>query len=227
MIKKMKLNTKKILEKNFLKAVTVVVLVCIIFIGLYFLLDTSYKIIHLNHGVRSTVTVFIAFLLASFLYFGYVSFFFKLSHNEEVTIKELFSKPELYLTSIILLTIKFFLQLIGYILIIPGIIFGIMFSQSSYIILENPEIGVLGALKKSLIIMKGNWKEYFLFMISFLWYLLVIFVLLLALFIASKFLLNDIVLTTLIYILVSLIFVHMTTNIAIAKVIFYDELKNS
>ena len=46
-------------------------------------------------------------------------------------------------------------------LIIPGIIFSLMFSQVYYILCKDPEIGVIDAFKKSAAMMNGHKLQYF------------------------------------------------------------------
>ena len=46
-------------------------------------------------------------------------------------------------------------------LIIPGIIFSLMFSQIYYILCKDPEIGVIDAFKKSAAMMNGHKLQYF------------------------------------------------------------------
>lgn len=46
-------------------------------------------------------------------------------------------------------------------LIIPGIIFSLMFSQVYYILCKDPEIGVIDAFKKSAAMMNGHKSQYF------------------------------------------------------------------
>ena len=46
-------------------------------------------------------------------------------------------------------------------LIVPGIIFSLMFSQVYYILCKDPEIGVIDAFKKSAAMMNGHKLQYF------------------------------------------------------------------
>ena len=58
---------------------------------------------------------------------------------------------------------------IGFIiLIIPGIILSIMYSQVYYILAENPSIGIVECLKKSRLMMCGQKWNYFVLMLSFI-----------------------------------------------------------
>ena len=53
-------------------------------------------------------------------------------------------------------------------LIIPGIIKGIAYSQAMYILAENPEIGGREAISKSQEMMRGHKMEYFILLLSFI-----------------------------------------------------------
>jgi len=60
-----------------------------------------------------------------------------------------------------------------FLLIIPGIILGLMFSQVFYIIADNEEISAVDALKESARIMKGNKFRYFILCLSFIGWVIV------------------------------------------------------
>lgn len=63
-------------------------------------------------------------------------------------------------------------------LVVPGIILGLMFSQVPYIFAENPDIGWKEAMKASIEMMDGYKWDYFVFGLSFIgWILLSIFTL--------------------------------------------------
>lgn len=56
----------------------------------------------------------------------------------------------------------------GLLLIVPGIIFALQYSQALYIITENKEMGVWEAMQESKRLMKGHKTELFLFHLSFI-----------------------------------------------------------
>lgn len=58
--------------------------------------------------------------------------------------------------------------------IIPGIIFSLMLSQALYIMMDNPEIGVFDALKRSKAMMKGYKMDLFVFHLSFIGHMLLV-----------------------------------------------------
>ena len=60
-----------------------------------------------------------------------------------------------------------------YLLIIPGIIAMIRFSQAEYIMYEHPEYGIFKCLSESSRIMRGYKREYFMLLLSFLaWFII-------------------------------------------------------
>lgn len=63
-------------------------------------------------------------------------------------------------------------------LIVPGVIKSISYSQTYYVLKDNPELGLNAAIERSMAMMEGHKMQYFLLMLSFIgWLLLVIFTL--------------------------------------------------
>ena len=54
------------------------------------------------------------------------------------------------------------------VLIVPGVIFAIASSMSFYILKDNPELGVIGVIERSIQMMKGHKMEYFCLGLSFI-----------------------------------------------------------
>lgn len=109
--------------------------------------------------------------------FGTLSFYLKISRNEEVTYKELFSKVNMFwpYLAISLLTglFTFFWTLL---FIIPGIIAAMSYSLVYFIKLDNPELGAMEIIKKSKEMMKGHKWEFFVLELSFIgWIFLGVF----------------------------------------------------
>ena len=101
--------------------------------------------------------------------FGFLSYFVKVSRNEEVDYTELFSKTKLFIPYVLSTLLIGIFTFLGFLLfIIPGIIIAISLSQVYYIILDNPEIDIMSALRKSRSMMKGHKAEYFVLQLSFL-----------------------------------------------------------
>jgi uncharacterized membrane protein len=111
--------------------------------------------------------------------FGTLSFYLKISRDEEVTYQELFSKTNLFLPYIaISLITGIFTFLWSILLIIPGIIAAISYSQVYFIKLDNPDMSTLDCINESKRIMNGHKLDYFILNLSFLgWAILGIFTL--------------------------------------------------
>ena len=112
-------------------------------------------------------------LVSAFLALGSVSFFLKVSRNEKVTYKELFSKTNLWLLYIgVAFMTALFIGLWSLLLIIPGIIATYKYSMVQYIMIDNPELGVMGAIRRSKEMMDGHKLDFFVLQLSFIGWLL-------------------------------------------------------
>lgn len=122
-----------------------------------------------NEYTGNTMTSIIGIIINSLLMLGFNSFYLKLSRGEQVTYKELFSKTNMFsvaLLSIILMSI--FVTLWSLLLVIPGIIAAISYSQVPYILLDNPNMSAMDAIKMSKNMMQGHKADYFVLMLSFI-----------------------------------------------------------
>lgn len=136
--------------------------------------DLNEDIVNLiSNGTSGIISIIINGLLA----LGMTSFYLKLSRKQEVNFNELFSKTKMFgLYVVTTLLIGLFTALGFILLIIPGIIVSIGLSQTYYILLDNPEIDPMDAIKKSWNLMKGHKMEYFVLQLSFIgWLILGIF----------------------------------------------------
>ena len=173
---KLKNQAKESLKGHYLEFYKMVLIFCLVTFALLFaggLLDVALKtnFTVIEEGVPTTVGLFSSILdvAATALFsFGLVSFILKISRNEEVTYKELFSKTNLWFSFI---AISFFVTLFCFLwsllLIIPGIIAAFAYKMVYYVKLDNPEMGALEVLKKSKEIMNGHKWEFFVLELSF------------------------------------------------------------
>jgi uncharacterized membrane protein len=111
----------------------------------------------------------VSLIVAGPLALGLATFNLSFVRGEEFSIEQLFSGFQNFGTAFgaaimtaIFVSIGFFL------LIIPGIVIAIMLSQVFYIIADNPELGVMDALKASREMMDGHKLQYFGLMIQFM-----------------------------------------------------------
>ena len=110
---------------------------------------------------------------------GYISFFLKISRNEEVTYQELFSKTKLFVPFIILeILVGIFTFLWSLLFIIPGIIAAISYTLTSFILVDNPDMKAIDIIKKSKEMMRGHKMDFFILQLSFIgWGILGVFTL--------------------------------------------------
>lgn len=126
-----------------------------------------------NFGIPQIISSILSILVSAFLALGSVSYFLKVSRNENVTFKELFSKTSLWLLYIgVTIMTSIFIGLWSLLLIIPGIIASYRYAMVNYIMVDNPELGVFGAIKRSKEIMVGHKMDLFVLQLSFIGWLL-------------------------------------------------------
>lgn len=134
-------------------------------------------------GLDETTTEFIgniiSVIISGLIGFGTISYFLKISRNESVTYKELFSKTNMFWSYIaIALLVGLFTMLWSLLFIIPGIIAAMSYSLVYYIKLDNPELSAIEVIGKSKEIMRGHKWDFFVLNLSFLgWGILGIFTL--------------------------------------------------
>lgn len=135
--------------------------------------------LNLDEDIAELISSIVSLAVAGLLGFGTVSFFLKISRNETVTYKELFSKINMCFSYLaISLLVGLFTALWSLLLIIPGIIAAINYSLVYFVKLDNPELGALEVLRKSKEMMNGHKWDFFILILSFLgWAILGIFTL--------------------------------------------------
>ncbi len=213
-----------------------------------------------DKGVLSIIVQVISIVISIFLALGCLSYFLKISRNEEVEYREVFSKGSLFIKILIVLICILFASnfpvflwyIIGglyiafhpglllafsypmyvyfagvLLLSILGIIRALSYSMVEFIILDNPEIGIIESMTTSKEMMKGHKWEYFLLGINIVVVpVIILIVVLIFLSILSK----EMVLTgTLLFAIVLIAFlIYIYTNIIpqlyLAISIFYNNL---
>lgn len=178
-INEFKNKAKESLNGKYKDAVILLLIIFAISLVASAILGIISGVLNLNENIVNILSNITSTIITSFLAFGELNFYLKISRNEEVTYKELFSKTNMFLKYIILYIIIYVLTCIGFLLfIVPGFIVILMFSQVYYIVLENPEIKITDALKQSKEMMDGHKMEYLSLIFSFLgWFILGIFTL--------------------------------------------------
>ena len=104
---------------------------------------------------------------------GMASYFLKMSRNKETKIEDLFTGFQNFGNTFLLGLLQIiFIFLWSLLLIIPGIIAALAYSQSFYIMADEPNIAPMDALKKSKEMMVGYKLELFFLGLSFIGWIL-------------------------------------------------------
>ena len=108
------------------------------------------------------------------LMLGWVIFFLSLSRKEEAQISQLFEGFQNFTRAMVAyLLLILFVLLWTLLFIIPGIMAVFSYSQTFFILAENPQMESRDVLRKSKAMMKGNrWKLFCLFWRFFGWFVL-------------------------------------------------------
>lgn len=187
--KQLKLDAKAALKGNWGKSIVIFLIYFAISFALsgiinlvatpktYFY-DSMGRLIYSSHSPETSVILVILYLimyvLIAPLIVGISSFFLKLSNYQPVKVSELFSKFDIFLKTaglFLLMQLKIFLW--SLLLIVPGIIASLNYSQAFYIMAQNPDVGIVEAIELSKQMMKGEKGKYFVLGLSFLgWTLL-------------------------------------------------------
>ena len=113
-------------------------------------------------------------LIEIFLTLGLTSYYLKISRNEDAEVGELFSKGNIFLKGVVISFLVALVVGLGCILlIVPGIILAFCYSMTTYILIDNPEVGITDAMKQSREMMNGHKMDFFMLGLSFVgWYIL-------------------------------------------------------
>jgi uncharacterized membrane protein len=115
------------------------------------------------------VGMIISFVISGPLTLGLYGFFIKVARWEEPALESLFDGFKNFLPAFLTtLLMEIFIMLWSLLLVIPGIIKALSYSQSMYILYDNPEIKALEAITLSRRMMDGYKGKYFLMQLSFI-----------------------------------------------------------
>ena len=148
-----------------------------IYLGISFAGGFILGFLGLDETTMELASNIVAIILSALFEFGMLSYFLKVSRNEPVTYKELFSKTNMFWPYIaISLLTSIFIILWSFLFIIPGIIASISYSLIYFIKLDNPELSASEVISKSKEMMNGHKWDYFVLGLSFIgWSILGIF----------------------------------------------------
>lgn len=173
----LKENAKLSLKGKYIEVIKMNLLYFIISFAAGACLGFVCGIFNINNSIIELLSNLLTIFISGLFGFGQISFYLKISRNEEVTYKELFNKTELLLSFIIIsLLIGLFTFLWSLLFIIPGIIASISYSFAYYIALDNPSLSPREVIKKSKEMLKGHKMDLFLLTLSFVgWIILSLF----------------------------------------------------
>ena len=108
------------------------------------------------------------------LMLGWAVFFLSLSRRQDAQLSQLFEGFQNFTRALVTyLLMILFILLWTILLVIPGIVAALSYSQTFFILAENPQMEGMDVLRKSKAMMRGNrWKLFFLFWRFFGWFLL-------------------------------------------------------
>lgn len=114
------------------------------------------------------------FLLTLPLEWGITVYFLNLIRNEDLAYERLFDGYKDFIRIFLAGFLVVVSVAIGMLfLIVPGIILGLMFAQTEYILKDDKQISAADAMKKSVQMMKGHKMELFWLLLSFIgWFIL-------------------------------------------------------
>lgn len=113
-------------------------------------------------------------LITGPMLFGMAVFFLSMSRKKEVNLAQLFDGFKIFKETMVThLMSGLFIFLWSLLLIIPGIIKSIAYSQIFFILADNPKLGPSDVLKKSEDMMRGNKWKFFCLLLRFTgWFIL-------------------------------------------------------
>ncbi len=171
----LKAKAKKSMEGKWGKILAVFIL--------YTIISSAIQIVFtVKTGQDTTTTVstsasLISTIITAFFVLGYNSFFLKIARNQDVEVNELWSKTGQFIRAFVATFLIGLAVGLGMILlIVPGIIFALMFSMTMFIMVDDENISAIDAMKKSAEMMKGHKGDLFGLILSFIgWMILGIF----------------------------------------------------
>ena len=132
-------------------------------------------------GIISAVSeglgMIISFCISGIVSFGVATYSLNVATNRKAAFTDIFDGFNLnvILKALILGIIITIATVAGFaLLIVPGIIISLMFSQAFFIFVENPELSPIDCIKESTEMMKGHKGEYFVLYLSFIGWVVLI-----------------------------------------------------
>lgn len=122
------------------------------------------------------IGMIISILISGPVTYGLYTFVLNMVRGKKVSISDVFTgfKGKVIFKAFIIFILTGIAVTIGTIIfIVPGIILGLMFSQSYYILIDNNDLSAIDCIKESSRLMKGNKMYLFVLGLSFIgWFIL-------------------------------------------------------
>lgn len=164
----LKTKAKNILKGNWGQAISLLLLYGLISFGAGIVVNLIGEMFRLTEQTANILGNIADIVVSAFFTLGTTSFYLKLSRGEEATYKELFSKTDMFVVALLaIVLISIFTTLWTLLLIIPGIIAAINYSQTYYILVDDKTKNAYDAIKASKEMMKGHKWDYFVLVLSF------------------------------------------------------------
>lgn len=122
-----------------------------------------------------TIGIIVAVIITGPLMYGLCTFILNMVRGNDASISDIFAgfNGEVFIKALIIMILTGIAISIGYmILIVPGIILALMFSQSFFILVDNNDMSAIDCMKASCALMKDNKMYLFVLMLSFIgWFI--------------------------------------------------------
>ena len=173
----LKERAKTSLNGKYGDAILMMIVYFLMELGATFVLGFTGGLLNLSENIINLLSSIVSGIFSGLFGFGMVSYYLKISRNEEVTYKELFSKFDMAIPYIsIALVTGLFTILWSLLFVIPGIIASISYTLVYMIKLDNPEMSTMEVIRKSKEMMNGHKMDYCVLILSFFgWAILGIF----------------------------------------------------
>ena len=135
--------------------------------------DTLFSMLPSPEVWEILMALLLSFMI-NFLGIGFSGYCLKVSRGQETKVSDLMCGFEFFGRAFVILVLRtVFIALWSMLFVIPGIIAAFRYSQSYYIMFDNPDLSAYECIKRSGDMMRGFKGFYFVLMLSFiLWYFL-------------------------------------------------------
>lgn len=175
----LKEKAKKSLQNKWKVCVLAILSYILITFGIGFIAGIIMQIARLNEDTINCISNILNICVSSFFIISISSFFLNVARGNDVRVSDIFSKSNMFGSALLTtILISIFTTLWTLLLIIPGIIAALKYSQAFYIMADDHSITGMDAINKSKEIMNGHKMDFFVLNLSFIgWVILACFTL--------------------------------------------------